>query len=164
TPLQEGMLFHRLVGGPDDVYVDQAALLLEGVADPHALALAWQHVTDRTPALRTSVVWEGVPRPLQIVHRDVRVPVTHHDWRDVPPGERDERLARLRSEDLARGIDLGSAPLMRLTLVRLPDARLHLLWTSHHLILDGWSLAQVLTDVFEEYAALTAGREPSQAT
>ncbi|MET8222753.1 non-ribosomal peptide synthase/polyketide synthase [Streptomyces sp. NPDC005301] len=161
TPLQEGMLFHRLVGGPDDVYVDQAALLLEGVADPHALALAWQHVTDRTPALRTSVVWEGVPRPLQIVHRDVRVPVTHHDWRDVPPGERDERLARLRSEDLARGIDLGSAPLMRLTLVRLPDARLHLLWTSHHLILDGWSLAQVLTDVFEEYAALTAGREPS---
>ncbi|MET7441055.1 hypothetical protein, partial [Streptomyces sp. NPDC005568] len=31
TPLQEGMLFHRLVGGPDDVYVDQAALLLEGV-------------------------------------------------------------------------------------------------------------------------------------
>ncbi|MEU1038520.1 non-ribosomal peptide synthase/polyketide synthase [Streptomyces sp. NPDC005907] len=161
TPLQEGMLFHRLVGGADDVYVDQAALLLEGVADPHALAVAWQRVTDRTPALRTSVVWEDVPRPLQIVHRDVRVPVTHHDWRDLEPGEGEGRFARLRSEDLARGIDLGSAPLMRLTLVRLPDARLHLLWTSHHLILDGWSLAQVLTEVFEEYAALTAGSEPN---
>ncbi|HET9379251.1 MAG TPA: amino acid adenylation domain-containing protein, partial [Streptomyces sp.] len=157
TPLQEGMLFHRLVGGPDDVYVDQAALLLDGVADPHALAVAWQHVTDRTPALRTCVVWEDVPVPLQVVRRDVRVPVTHLDWRDLGEAERDRRLARLRDEDLARGIDLAAAPLMRLTLVRLPDARLHLLWTSHHLILDGWSLAQVLTEVCEEYAALTAG-------
>ncbi|MTE22329.1 amino acid adenylation domain-containing protein [Streptomyces sp. TRM43335] len=159
TPLQEGMLFHRLVGGPDDVYVDQAALLLEGVSDPHAFALAWQRVTDRTPALRTSVVWEDVPAPLQVVHRDVRVPVTHLDWREVDAREREEKFARLRSDDLARGVDLTVAPLMRLTLVRLPDARLHLLWTSHHLILDGWSLAQVLTEVCEEYAALTAGGE-----
>ncbi|MCZ0206373.1 condensation domain-containing protein, partial [Streptomyces sp. UMAF16] len=157
TPLQEGMLFHRLVGGPDDVYVDQAALLLEGVTDPDALALAWQRVTDRTPALRTSVVWEGVPVPLQVVHRHVTVPVQQMDWRDLDARERAGRLERLRADDLARGLDLGTAPLMRLTLVRLPDARLHLLWTSHHLILDGWSLAQVLTDVFEEYTALTSG-------
>ncbi|CAM5450414.1 hypothetical protein SGLAM104S_10587 [Streptomyces glaucescens] len=160
TPLQEGMLFHRLVGGPDDVYVDQAGLLLDGVADPHAFAVAWQRVTDRTPALRTCVVWEDVPVPLQVVRRDVRVPVTHLDWRDLDESERAERLARLRADDLARGIDLAAAPLMRLTLVRLPEARLHLLWTSHHLILDGWSLAQVLTEVCEEYAALTAGAEP----
>ncbi|PZG88614.1 non-ribosomal peptide synthetase, partial [Streptomyces sp. NTH33] len=159
TPLQEGMLFHRLVGGDDDVYVDQAALLLDGVADPHAFAAAWQRVTERTPALRTCVVWEDVPVPLQVVRRDVRVPVTHLDWRDLDETERAERLARLRADDLARGIDLAAAPLMRLTLVRLPDARLHLLWTSHHLILDGWSLAQVLTEVCEEYAALTAGAE-----
>ncbi|MFI2511456.1 non-ribosomal peptide synthase/polyketide synthase [Streptomyces sp. NPDC018972] len=159
TPLQEGMLFHRLVGGPDDVYVDQAGLLLDGVADPHAFAVAWQRVTDRTPALRTCVVWEDVPVPLQVVRRDVRVPVTHLDWRDLDEAERAGRLARLRADDLARGIDLAAAPLMRLTMVRLPDARLHLLWTSHHLILDGWSLAQVLTEVCEEYAALTAGTE-----
>ncbi|MEU1014063.1 non-ribosomal peptide synthase/polyketide synthase [Streptomyces sp. NPDC005898] len=160
TPLQEGMLFHRLVGGADDVYVDQAALLLEGVSDPDALALAWQRVTDRTPALRTSVVWEGVPVPLQVVHRRVEVPVVRLDWRELDAAQREERLDRLRADDLARGLDLGTAPLMRLTLVRLPDARLHLLWTSHHLILDGWSLAQVLTDVSEEYAALTTGAEP----
>ncbi|MGW5281074.1 non-ribosomal peptide synthase/polyketide synthase [Streptomyces collinus] len=159
TPLQEGMLFHRLVGGDDDVYVDQAALLLDGVTDPHAFAAAWQRVTERTPALRAGVVWEDVPVPLQVVRRDVTVPVTHLDWRDLDEPERAERLARLRTDDLARGIDLATAPLMRLTLVRLPGARLHLLWTSHHLILDGWSLAQVLTEVCEEYAALTAGAE-----
>ncbi|MGW0927659.1 non-ribosomal peptide synthase/polyketide synthase [Streptomyces sp. NPDC002644] len=159
TPLQEGMLFHRLVGGPDDVYLDQASLLLQGVADPRALALAWQRVTDRTPALRTSVVWEDVPAPLQIVHRHAEVPVTHLDWRELDPAERAVRLAELCERDLARGIDLTTAPLTRLTLIRLPDAGLRLVWTSHHLILDGWSLAQVLTEVCEEYAALTTGSE-----
>ncbi|MFJ7907176.1 non-ribosomal peptide synthase/polyketide synthase [Kitasatospora sp. NPDC096204] len=163
TPLQEGMLFHRLVGGEDDVYLDQAALLLEGVADPQALALAWQRVADRTPALRTSVVWEGVPAPLQVVRRGVRLPVTHLDLRAADPAERAERLARLRAEDLALGLDIATAPLTRLTLVRLPEARLQLLWTSHHLILDGWSLAQVLTDVFAEYAAITTGAAPAPA-
>ncbi|MET8546877.1 condensation domain-containing protein, partial [Kitasatospora sp. NPDC004799] len=163
TPLQEGMLFHRLVGGPDDVYLDQADLLLEGVADPRAFALAWQRVADRTPALRTSVVWEGVPAPLQVVRRGVTLPVTHLDLRAADPAERAERLDRLRAEDLALGLDIATAPLTRLTLVRLPEARLRLLWTSHHLILDGWSLAQVLTDVFAEYAALTAGGAPAPA-
>ncbi|MFD9857885.1 non-ribosomal peptide synthase/polyketide synthase [Streptomyces alboflavus] len=160
TPLQEGMLFHRLVGGPDDVYVDQADLLLEGVGDPDAFAAAWQRVTDRTPALRTSVVWEDVPLPLQVVHRDVRVPVTHLDWRELDDDERSARLDRFRTDDLARGIDLAAAPLTRLALIRLPDARLRLLWTSHHLILDGWSLAQVLSEVCDEYAARVAGSTP----
>ncbi|MCE0445837.1 condensation domain-containing protein [Streptomyces tricolor] len=77
---------HRLVGGPDDVYVDQAALLLEGVTDPDALAAAWQRVTDRTPALRTSVVWQDVPVPLQVVHRHVTVPVRQPDWREPGRG------------------------------------------------------------------------------
>ena len=149
TPLQEGMLFHRLMGGADDVYLDQATLLLDGVADPRAFARAWQRVVDRTPVLRTSVVWEDVPVPLQIVHRRVTVPTVHLDWRDLDDERRTAELARIQAEDLALGLDLGTSPLMRLTLIRLPDGKLHLLWTSHHLILDGWSLAQVLTEVCE---------------
>ncbi|MEX2970010.1 non-ribosomal peptide synthase/polyketide synthase [Streptomyces sp. C184] len=161
TPLQEGMLFHRLVGGADDVYLDQATLLLEGVADPRAFARAWQRVADRTPVLRTSVVWEGVPVPLQLVHRRATVPVVHLDWRALDEDQRTAALARLQAEDLERGLDLGTPPLMRLTLIQLPGGALRLLWTSHHLILDGWSLAQVLTEVCEEYAALVAGHEPA---
>ncbi|MEU5017771.1 non-ribosomal peptide synthase/polyketide synthase [Streptomyces angustmyceticus] len=159
TPLQEGMLFHRLMGGADDVYLDQATLLLDGVADPRAFARAWQRIADRTPVLRTGVVWEDVPVPLQIVHRRATVPTVHVDWRELDDERQEAELARLQAEDLALGLDLGTAPLMRLTLIQLPGGRLRLLWTSHHLILDGWSLAQVLTEVCEEYAALGAGQD-----
>ena len=34
---------------------------IAGVADPHAFAAAWQTVADRTPALRSSVRWQGLP-------------------------------------------------------------------------------------------------------
>ena len=106
TPLQEGMLFHRLMGGADDVYLDQATLLLDGVADPRAFARAWQRVVDRTPVLRTSVVWENVPVPLQIVHRRVTVPTVHLDWRDSRRRAADGRTR----PDPGRGPGPGPGP------------------------------------------------------
>ncbi|WJE01554.1 non-ribosomal peptide synthase/polyketide synthase [Streptomyces antimycoticus] len=161
TPLQEGMLFHRLVGGAQDVYLDQAVLTLEGVRDPEAFARAWQETVDRTPVLRSGVVWEGVERPLQIVRHRAEVPVTHLDWRGISDERRDAELERFRAADLARGIDLAAPPLMRLALARLTDARVALIWTSHHLVLDGWSLAQVFTEVCERYTAAARGHAPA---
>jgi amino acid adenylation domain-containing protein/non-ribosomal peptide synthase protein (TIGR01720 family) len=163
TPLQEGMLFHRLVGGGSDVYLDQATLTLAGVSDPEAFALAWQQTVDRTPVLRSGVVWEDVERPVQFVRHRAAVPVTHVDWRELPRERRAAELDRLRAEDLAHGLDLTAPPLMRLTIVRLPGDRVALIWTSHHLILDGWSLAQVFTEVCERYAAAARGGRPALA-
>ncbi|MFI0776429.1 non-ribosomal peptide synthase/polyketide synthase [Streptomyces sp. NPDC021212] len=161
TPLQEGMLFHRLVGDGKDVYLDQATLTLAGVGDPQAFALAWQQTVDRTPVLRSGVVWEDVERPVQFVRHRAAVPVTHVDWRELPEERRAAELDRLRERDLALGLDLAAPPLMRLTLVQLPGDQVELIWTSHHLILDGWSLAQVFTEVCERYAAAASGDRPA---
>src|SRR5262249_17549175 len=76
------------------------------------------------------------------------------DWREVPEQEHRGRLADLLDRDRARGLDLASAPLQRLVLIRLSDTRVRVLWSFHHLILDGWSLFQVLSDVFAVHAAL----------
>jgi amino acid adenylation domain-containing protein len=48
---------------------------------------------------------------------------------------------------------------MRLTLARLPGAEVQVVWTFHHLLLDGWSVFHVLTDVFTAHAALAAGQQ-----
>ncbi|MCA1705279.1 MAG: condensation domain-containing protein, partial [Actinobacteria bacterium] len=71
TPMQAGMLFHGLSQGDQGVYFQQATFVLDGVGDPQVLGAAWQQVVDRTPVLRSRVVWEGVNVPLQIVHRKV---------------------------------------------------------------------------------------------
>jgi amino acid adenylation domain-containing protein/non-ribosomal peptide synthase protein (TIGR01720 family) len=176
TPLQAGMLFHSLVDAGAGTYLDQARLLLAGVAAPEALGAAWQAVVDRTPALRTAVVWENVDEPVQVVWSRATLPVTYHDWRDLPETEldavlrptdgapaADSALGGLLAADRAAGCELGTAPLMRLTIARLPGDRVLVVWTTHHLIMDGWSLGQVFAEVCERYAAAVGGREPEPA-
>ncbi|MBD0673127.1 non-ribosomal peptide synthetase, partial [Streptomyces sp. CBMA156] len=160
TPTQSGMLFHGLAEEDSGAYFQQLDFVLEGVPDPARLAEAWQRVTDRTAVLRAHVRWQQVPEPVLVVHRWVAVPVTHLDWRALSGEERRDRLAGLLDRDRARGLDLGQAPLQRLVLVRLPEGRVRVLWSFHHLVLDGWSLFQVLSDVFAVHAALArAGRD-----
>ncbi|MFG1645624.1 non-ribosomal peptide synthase/polyketide synthase [Amycolatopsis sp. NPDC049252] len=158
TPMQAGMVFHGLSQQAQGVYFEQVTAVLDGVADPHALAAAWQHVVDRTPVLRGRVVWEDVADPLLVVHRDVRLPVTELDWRDLGTGE---ALRDLLARDRAEPFDLAAAPLLRVTLARLPGDAVQLLWTFHHVLLDGWSVFQVLSDVCAAYAALRDGAVPA---
>src|SRR5690606_16612157 len=49
--------------------------------------------------------------------------------------------------------DLAKPPLMRLALVRMEDRRYHLIWTVHHLLLDGWSTSQLMGEVLRQYGS-----------
>ncbi|MFJ5534654.1 non-ribosomal peptide synthase/polyketide synthase [Streptomyces sp. NPDC093261] len=156
TPTQAGMLFHGLSQDDLGVYFQQLTFVLDGVAEPDTLAAAWQRVTDRTPVLRGRVVWRDVPEPVLVVQRHAPVPVTHLDWRGLSGPERESRLRELLDRDRELGIDLAKAPLQRLVLAQLPDGRLRVVWSFHHLVLDGWSLFHVLSDVFACHSALSA--------
>ncbi|MER7484267.1 amino acid adenylation domain-containing protein, partial [Streptomyces sp. NPDC126510] len=158
TPLQSGMLFHTL--SDPGAYAEQMSFEVDGVSDPALLARAWQTVADRVGVLRASLEWRDVERPLMVVHRRAELPVTHLDWRALPAAERDEAVRRLLAKDRSRPIDLTTAPLMRLTLVRLSDTSVRLVCAFHHILLDGWSAFDVLTQTYMAYADLAAGREP----
>ncbi|MEU5633346.1 non-ribosomal peptide synthase/polyketide synthase [Streptomyces rishiriensis] len=160
TPMQAGMLFHNLLDADDRTYVNQVQLVLAGVTDPHALAEAWQHTVDANPVLRTRLEWQDTAEPLQVVQERATVPVTHHDWTGRPAEDCAHDLDELLATDRTQGIDLGAAPLMRLALIRLSADRVRLVWTFHHVLLDGWSAAQVFDEVGERYAARTGDRRP----
>jgi amino acid adenylation domain-containing protein/non-ribosomal peptide synthase protein (TIGR01720 family) len=158
TPLQAGILFHALVDTETTAYFNQTQVRLSAVTDPRALGEAWQRVVDRTQILRSRVVWEDVDEPVQVVHHEVTVPIEYFDWRRT--GEVDDAVVR---QDRETRIDLATAPLMRLIIGRLSDDEVELIWTSHHLLLDGWSTAQVFTEVCEVYTALVKGERPELA-
>src|SRR6185312_263722 len=63
-------------------------------------------------------------------------------------------VRRLLEADRAQGFDLEAAPLLRVQLAQLSDHEVRVVWTFHHLLLDGWSVFQVLSDVFAWHAAL----------
>ncbi|NRN65836.1 hypothetical protein GC106_30510, partial [Kibdelosporangium sp. 4NS15] len=161
TPMQAGMVFHSLVGAaqgdPSGSYFNQVQFRLSGVADPRALGTAWQRVTERTPVLRSGVVWEELDDPVQVVRRDITMPVVHLDWSDLTPEHRDERLGDYLERDRAEGIDLAAPPLTRVAIAALPDAEVLVVWTFHHVLVDGWSAAQIFTEVCRQYAMIMRG-------
>ena len=164
TPLQAGMVFHHLVDTDSAAYVDQFRFRLSGVSDAQALGVACQRVADRTAALRSAVVWDGVDEPLQVVYRRLAVPTRYYDWRGCSDVERAQFSARVAAQDRAAGMDLAVAPLLRLVIATCSDDEVALVWTSHHVVLDGWSLGQVFTEVCEQYAALVHDRAPQLVT
>ncbi|MET9225533.1 amino acid adenylation domain-containing protein [Lentzea sp. NPDC003310] len=160
SPAQAGMLFHSLASTGRDMYTGHFGLRVGGVSDVDEMAAAWQRVVDRTPVLRTSVRWQDVAEPVQVVHARAAVPVEQVDLRALTPAARDAELARRWDEIRSGEVGLGSAPLLRLHVVRLTDDAVQLFWSVHHMMVDGWSFAGVLSDVFTEYAIGTGRVTP----
>ncbi|RKH60321.1 non-ribosomal peptide synthase/polyketide synthase, partial [Corallococcus aberystwythensis] len=160
TPLQEGMLFHAVNAPEQGAYFQQLHCTVEGALDADAFARAWQHVVQRHAVLRTSFHWEAVEHPVQVIHREATVPVEHLDWSTLPAPEQASRLASYLEADQARGFTLDSAPLMRVALLQTGARRWTLVWSYHHLLLDGWSAARVVHEVAMAQAALLKGEPP----
>ena len=158
TPAQEGMFFHTLLEPGRGMYLVQLERDLKGI-DPAALRAAFERLVVRHPPLRTAFLWEGLDRPQQVVRTHVELPFAEHDWRGLEEPERERKLEELLEADRGRDFDLARAPLVRVALVRLRDERSRLVWTFHHLLLDGWSVSLLSEELEALYAAELRGTE-----
>ncbi|MER6210907.1 amino acid adenylation domain-containing protein [Streptomyces sp. NPDC001642] len=162
TPLQAGMLFHSLHDGGDS-YFNQYRWEIVGDLDQDILIDAWQHVLDRHDALRCSFRWEGLERPLQIVHRTVRADFTVLDWSRIPTDAIPQRLDAVLAEERDAGFDLFRVPPQRFHLIRTGPEHHHLVWHNHHILADGWSVGPLLNEVFATVTAAATARAAAAA-
>jgi len=158
SPTQELMLLHTLREPEAALFFQQMVLHLKD-PDISLFVKAWQRILDRHPILRTSFHWEGLNKPVQVVHRQVELPVEHLDWRGLPGPEQEQRLKAFLHANRQRGCVLTQAPLLRFTLIRLDETNYSCVKTQHHLLLDAWSGAVVFKEVQKLYRALRHGRE-----
>jgi amino acid adenylation domain-containing protein len=159
SPLQQGLLFHTLYAPASGIYFEQFSWKLKGKLDAIAFRKAWQQVIDRHPILRTAFYWQELEKPYQVVYKQVELPWQQEDWRDLSPQERETKLNELLKRDRASGFDVSQAPLMRIYLLQLSDDTYQFIWSSHHLLLDGWSESIVFKEVYAFYQANCQGRE-----
>lgn len=156
TPMQQALLFHSLRS--EGTAVDEGYLPLQmtlrGALNRASFEQAWEKTMARHDALRSSIHWQGVKQPLQMVLRQVDLVWHQVDWRGMDPDKQQAQLDQFLQEDRTRGLDLTKAPVMRLALFRLADDCWQFFWGCHHLLLDGWSGALVLQEVLAQYEAL----------
>lgn len=159
SPMQSGMLFHTLKEPGAGVYVEQLRFTLEPL-DATLFHLAWEEMFARFPALRTSIAGTGRKEPVQVVRSQVELPWRTYDCRTLSPAGQRQWLADYLEEDRIRGFKLDEPSLVRLMLIRLTEERYELVWTLHHIALDGWSGALIQRDLFTTYATLQRGERP----
>lgn len=156
SPLQHGLLFHLLREPGSPHYLSQRAAVLRGVPVAR-IRRGWHLLAERHPVLRTGFLWEGLAEPVQVVYRWATLPVDEVDLRTADPADRERRVADLIATDRRRGFRPDDVPLARLTLVRLTDDDLQVVWTHHGLVTDGWGSGLLFTDLHRIERALAAG-------
>jgi len=154
SPMQSGLLFQSMYEEGSEAYFEQLSCVLNNLHGPQYFREAWESAVSRYTALRTSFAWQGLDEPLQIVHSEVAFPWVDLDWRELDEAERERRLSTLLEEDRARGFDLTKAPLMRWYLIRTGESRFTFVWSHHHMLMDGWSVSNLLAELFATHHAL----------
>ena len=157
SPMQEGMLFHSLMDKDSRAYFWQTLLSLQGDIDREILEKSINRVICRYDVLRTVFLSEDLKQPLQAVIKERRLKVDYRDISHLNRDKREELVKEFCRKDREKGFDLSKDLLMRIALFKTGPAAYKLVWSSHHIIMDGWCLGILFGDFLRFYGAL--GRE-----
>jgi len=155
SPLQEGLLFHALFALFDaqavDVYNVQVVLGLDGQLNREALHESVHLLLRRHSNLRAGFEHEGVTRPMQVIPRDARFPWRTVDLTTAEEKEREQQWQDLVHREGSHRFDLSNPPLFRFVLVRVTNDHHRLVITSHHILMDGWSMPVFVQELLQAY-------------
>ena len=153
TDAQHGILLETELSDSPGTYAGQTVLTFEAI-DRQVLQAALDALSERHEVLRASYHWQGLSRPVMVVHRTAQIKLEFSDLSGLEEAEA-KRLARHTfDEDIHRKIDFGTPPLARVRLVKLSEDCALVGLTTHHVAVDGWSTAILLRELREAYVSL----------
>lgn len=154
TPLQEGMLFLSLFDRTSPVFFEQISYRLQGNLDISIVRESMNQLFKRHDILRTVFLHEGLERPLQVVLKERAADVYYEDIRFATTNEPQDIEAlvdRFKENDRKRAFDLSRDVPMRVSILRTHDNFYRLVWSFHHILMDGWCNGILVTEFFELY-------------
>ncbi|MGV8003061.1 amino acid adenylation domain-containing protein [Photorhabdus temperata subsp. temperata] len=151
TPVQHGMLLHCLAHPNSGAYFNQLSVDLRGRLEPERFKQAWRDVVAHYDALRVGFHWQEGVEPVQKITVDNHFPIFELDWCGESEEQIKSMLTRWLRTDRQRGFDLSAPPLMRLHIIRLAGDLHKMVWSFHHLLVDGWSVALIFKTLYDLY-------------
>lgn len=149
SSMQEGMLYHKLLDEKHDSYFVQNVLVLNSHLNQENIKLSLKLLAEKYETLRTMVFYRKAQKPRLIVLKEREI-----EFNAVDSKTDDKSLPVYKSADLNRGFDLEKDSLMRVTYVEYSNSSA-MIWSFHHIIMDGWCLSIILNDFIRFYEALS---------
>lgn len=161
SPVQKNMLSINLTYPNSDVYLTQVYWHVHFI-NVALYKKAWELLIADTEVLRSSFVWPATKEPQQIIHKRVNVTWRIIDWSMFSELENRSKLTSYLFEDRAEHFNLENPSPIRITLIKIKSDEYIILWTHHHIILDGWSLP-ILLDKLDLYYQYLEGKKEKPA-
>ena len=156
VPMQEGMIFHTLYAPDSEQYFEQLSWTVIGYFNKLSFKRSWERVIQRYAILRTGFIWEDFPNPQQIVLQNFVLPFKELDWiynNSSHLREDKSTLSKFLQFDRKYGFQLNQVPLIRFSIIVLDLNSVHIVWSHHHLLSDGWSSPLIQRDANMFYEA-----------
>jgi iturin family lipopeptide synthetase B len=161
TSMQQGMLFHTVYDNAGGAYFEQTSYRLQGVLDVKIVKKSLDELFKRHDILRTAFVYQGVENPFQVVLQDREADVDYEDFRGITGGgeTKEQLIEEFKTKDKLRGFDPGKDILMRVSILQLQQQEYEVIWSFHHILMDGWCIGILNQEFFEIYSSRLAGGE-----
>ena len=149
--LQAGMIYHTEIDPGTEIYHDLMGSRVNLPLELDHLRSALSELVERHPVLRTSVALTGFSEPIQMVHNNVTVPVFVEDLQHLSWTQQQAAIDAWFAQEKQRAFDWRIAPLLLVQIHQRAPECFNLTLSFHHILLDGWSIAILLTELFRLY-------------
>jgi amino acid adenylation domain-containing protein/non-ribosomal peptide synthase protein (TIGR01720 family) len=159
------MLFHALsgndvLGAASAAYFEQVSYRLQGKLDVPTVEKSLSELFKRHDILRTVFVHEGLEHPMQVVLSGGEVDIYYEDISKSGRKEDMERyIKEFKEKDKRRYFDLSKDVLMRVAILRAGSGEYELIWSFHHILMDGWCMGIINAEFFEIYSSFLENRD-----
>ncbi|MBP2630722.1 MAG: amino acid adenylation domain protein [Firmicutes bacterium] len=158
SPMQEGMLYHAMKENESSAYFEQVILSIEGKLDIANIRESFNKLIEAYDVFRTVFVYEKIAKPIQVVMKDQEVSVNVENITCLAEREQQLFIEKFKANDKMAGFNLQGGMPIRLNVIQTGADSYKLIWSFHHIIMDGWCLGIVLKQFFEIYDSLQENR------
>ncbi|MEO2261327.1 condensation domain-containing protein, partial [Paenibacillus amylolyticus] len=153
TPMQEGMLFHSMLHKSNN-YFEQYTLELEGDLNVNLVNQSFAKLIERYDILRTIFVWKKVKKSVQVVLKTQKIDLNFEDISQLSESEKSRYVNEYKQEDRGEGFDLLKGPLIRLAVLKKDSNSYIMIWSFHHILMDGWCISILMQEFMYIYRCL----------
>lgn len=158
TSLQEGILFHKLLDNNSKSYFLQDIFKIIGIIDEEKIRQSLDLLFIKHDVLRTLILYRKTEKPLQIVLKERKAEFNSMDLSDLDEEVQQKEIERIKNSDIERGVSFEKESLLRMTFIKTKVDETIILWSIHHIIVDGWCTSLLFRDLMNYYTELHKGK------
>lgn len=157
TSIQQGILYHCLSDKQSTAYLVQIHFSVDKSFDIDYFEQSINILINKYDILRTVFIVEGLQEPRQVVLKNRKINLKYEDLSESSNYE--NYINIYKEEDKKNNFNLSNDLLLRVTLFKISEIHYEVVWTFHHIILDGWSQGIIMNELFSIYDSLVAGEK-----